>query len=256
MSIQSHHAAEKIVERTLKLYCANRDFPPNALNKLPMSTVCLDTEILTFPDSGCGLDEFRRWALSDESPNHAPVFYLAGEVWIDLSKEQIFSHNQVKLEFTCVLGTVAKKKRLGSYCSDGMLLSNAEADLSGKPDGIFVANDSFRSGKVLLIEGAESGFVEMEGSPDMVLEVVSDSSVEKDTELLKELYWKAGIREYWLVDARGERLEFDIFRRTSRGYLATPKTGGWMTSVVFKQSFRLTRRIDELGHPEFTLKSR
>ena len=228
----------------------------NTLDKSPMSTVCLDSEILTLPASGCDLEAFRRWAQSDESPDHAPVFYLAGEVWIDMSKEQFFSHNRIKTEFTRVLGTIAKKKRLGSYCSDGMLLSNAEADLSGNPDGIFVANSSFRSGKVQLVEGADSGFVEMEGSPDMVLEVVSDSSEAKDFEILRELYWKAGVREYWLVDARGERLEFDILRRTSRGYSATSKTGGWMKSTVFGQSFRLTRRPDELGHPEFTLKTR
>ena len=221
-----------------------------------MSTVCLDTEILTLPASGCDLETFRRWAQSDESPEHAPVFFLAGEVWIDRSKEQFFSHNRIKTEFTRVLGNIAKKKRLGSYCSDGLLLSNEAADLSGNPDGIFVANSSFRSGKVQLIEGAESGFVEMEGSPDMVLEVVSDSSERKDSETLHELYWQAGIREYWLVDARGDRLEFDIFRRTSRGYSATPKIGGWMKSAVFGHAFRLARRTDELGHPEFTLKVR
>ena len=137
-----------------------------------------------------------------------------------------------------------------------MLLSNAEADLSGNPDGLFVSNASFRSEKVRLIEGAESGFVEMEGSPDMVLEVVSDSSEIKDSELLRDLYWKAGIREYWLVDARGDQLQFDIFRRTSRGYSVTTKTAGWMKSAVFNQSVRLTRRTDELGHPEFTLRVR
>lgn len=221
-----------------------------------MSTLCFDTEILTLPDSGCGLEAFRQWALSDQSPDKAPVFYLAGEVWIDMSKEQFFSHNKIKTEFTRVLSNLAKKKRLGSYCSDGMLLSNEEAELSGNPDGIFVTNASFRSGKVQLVEGADSGFVEMEGSPDMVLEVVSDSSEAKDTEILRELYWKASIREYWLVDARGEELEFDIFRRTSRGYSASPKTRGWMKSAVFGQEFRLTRRTDELGHPEFTLRAR
>lgn len=221
-----------------------------------MSTLCLDTEILTLPNSGCGLETFRQWALSDESPDKAPVFYLAGEVWIDMSKEQFFSHNQIKQEFSRVLGNLAKKDRLGRYLPDGMLLSNEEADLSGDPDGIFVTNSSFRSGKVHLVECADSGFVEMEGSPDMVLEVVSDSSQSKDTETLRDLYWKAGIREYWLVDARGEELQFDIFRRTSRGYSASPKTRGWMKSAVFGHEFRLTHRTDELGHPEFTLRVR
>lgn len=221
-----------------------------------MSTVCFDTEILSIPAWIRDLDSFRRWATSDEAPENRPVFYLAGEVWIDMSKEQIFSHVALKQRFYQVLGLLSDRKKLGKFFPDGLLLTNVDADLSGNPDGTFVSNAGFRAGRVRLIEGAEAGHVELEGSPDMVLEVVSDSSEEKDTEILHELYWKAGIREYWLVDARGERLEFDIFRRASRGYSATPKTTGWIKSAVFGQSFRLTRRTDELGHPEYNLRVR
>ena len=87
----------------------------------------------------------------------------------------------------------------------------------------------------------------------MVLEVISPSTVIKDTERLRDLYWHAGISEYWLVDARGDRLEFDIFQRTAKGFTATRKQGGWTKSIVFGKSFRLTRQKDDLGHPEYTL---
>ena len=202
------------------------------------------------------LESFRRWILSDESPEKVPLFFLAGEVWIDMSKEQFFSHNQLKQEFFRVLGGLAKRDRLGTFCPDGMLLSNEEADLSGNPDGIFVAKESFHADKVRMIEGAEDGVVELEGSPDMVLEVVSDSSVEKDTEVLRELYWKAGIHEYWLLDARGERLEFQILRHSTRGYTPVRRSAGWLKSAVFGKAFRLTRQLDDLGHPDFTLEAK
>ncbi len=198
------------------------------------------------------LESFRRWMLSDESPEKVPLFFLAGEVWIDMSKEQFFSHNQLKKVFAGVLWGLEKQAR-GRFIPDGMLVTNEEADLSGNPDGAFVANDSIRSGRVQLIEGKEDGYVELEGSPDMVLEVVSDSSVEKDTEVLRELYWKAGIREYWLVDVRGERLEFQILRHSTRGYTPVRKSAGWLKSAVFGKAFRLTRQLDDLGHPDFTL---
>ncbi len=194
--------------------------------------------------------------MSDDAPEGIPVFFLAGDVWVDMSKEQIFSHGWLKQEFYQVLGPLSKRKRLGKFFPDGILVSSEVADLSGNPDGTFISQESFREGRVRLIEGARSGYVEIEGSPDMVLEVVSDSSVEKDTELLKELYWQAGVREYWLVDVRDESLEFEIFRHTSRSYSATRKVDGWMKSAVFGQSFRLTRETDELGHPEFTLEVR
>lgn len=87
----------------------------------------------------------------------------------------------------------------------------------------------------------------------MVLEIVSDSSVEKDNAILRELYWKAGIQEYWLVDARGEELRFEILLHAPNEYVATASDTGWNRSEVFDKSFRLTRKSDELGHPEITL---
>lgn len=221
-----------------------------------MNTIWVDDEAVHIPPWVCDLTSFRRWAVSDDAPESRPAFFLAGDVWVDMSKEQIFSHGRLKQKFYQVLGTLADARRLGKFFPDGILLSNVDADLSGNPDGTFVSQESFRESRVRLVEGARSGHVEMEGSPDMVLEVVSDSSEEKDTEVLKELYWQAGIREYWLVDARDESLEFDIFRHTSRGYSATRKVDGWMKSAVFRQSFRLTRETDDLGHPEFTLEVR
>lgn len=87
----------------------------------------------------------------------------------------------------------------------------------------------------------------------MVLEDVSDSSVQKDTVILRKAYWQASIREYWLVDARQEPIHFDIFRRAAKGYAATRKKDGWLKSAVFGKSFQLTQRVDALGHPEYTL---
>jgi Uma2 family endonuclease len=90
----------------------------------------------------------------------------------------------------------------------------------------------------------------------MVLEVVSDSTVEKDKELLRELYWKARIREYWIADGRGDRADLTILRHSPRTYTSTRKSTGWMKSTVFSKSFRLTRKDDALGHPEFVLEVR
>ncbi len=217
-----------------------------------MISVHLYSDSVHVPIWVSDLDSFRQWMHSDESPEKVPVFFLAGEVWLDMSKEQFFSHNQLKKVVFQVLSGLEKQAK-GRFIPDGMLLTNEAADLSGNPDGVFVSNDSFRTGRVRLIEGKEDGYVELEGTPDMVLEVVSDSSVEKDNDVLMDLYWKAGIREYWLVDARGERIEFQILRHTARGYVATRPSGGWRKSAVFGKAFRLTRQLDDLGHPDFTL---
>jgi Uma2 family endonuclease len=89
----------------------------------------------------------------------------------------------------------------------------------------------------------------------MVLEVVSRHSVRKDTKILRNLYWRAGIPEYWLVDARKTPLQFDILRWTERGYSASRRREGWLKSKVFGRSFLLETKPDRLGHPQFFLRS-
>jgi Uma2 family endonuclease len=138
------------------------------------------------------------------------------------------------------------------YLPDGVLLSNADADIAVNPDAVFVSHAA-RQDRVRFLEGTKGGYVEMQGSPDMVLEVVSDSSVRKDLHQLRQDYWEAGIREYWLVDARREPIVFDILRHTPKGYRTTPKKDGWIKSVVFGKSFRLTHQIDALGRQKYSL---
>lgn len=226
------------------------------LNFALMTTFVIYDESVSVPTWIDNLESFRRWAHSDEFPETGRICYLAGEVWVDMSKEQVFTHNQVKNEYTVVIGGLVKAGRLGRFFPDGVLISNISADLTAQPDGTFVSTRAFRSGRVRLIEGAHAGFVELEGSPDMVLEVLSQSSIDKDMVVLRDLYWKAGIREYWLVDARGERPEFSILKHTPLGYVETRKQAGWLKSAVFGKSFRLTQRADELGHPVYSLKVR
>jgi Uma2 family endonuclease len=198
---------------------------------------------------------FREWAHSEAFPEKGQVCYFDGDIWIDMSKEQ-FAHNQVKGEISSVLTRHVKESQSGRFFPDGYLLSNTTAGLSTNPDGIFVSMESLETGRVRLVEGAEEGYVELEGAPEMVLEVVSASSLEKDTVTLRDLYWRAGIREYWLVDVRHDPLEFDILRHGSRAYVTVRNTGGWIKSTAFGKTFRLTQREDSLGYLEFTLAMR
>ena len=149
---------------------------------------------------------------------------------------------------------MAEDEDLGQYFSDGVLLSHRAARLTTVPDGVFVSYDALRTGRVRRVEGATEGYVELDGTPDMVLEVVSESSVHKDTVELRRKYWRAGIPEYWLGDVRGESLQFDLLRRGARGYVRTrPQKDGWLKSQVFGRSFRLTRATDPVGDPQFRL---
>jgi Uma2 family endonuclease len=215
-------------------------------------TFVYESDRVSVPSWVTDLESFRRWADADDFPETGRICYLKGEVYVDLSKEQIFTHVLVKTRIAAALSNLVETEKLGLFLGDGALLSNVDADVAVIPDALFVSTDDLRD-RVRLLEGKDEGYVELEGSPDMVLEVVSRSSVHKDTDVLRAAYWEAGVREYWLVDARPDRPEFDILRHTARGYRATPKKGGWLTSAVFGKSFRLTRQVSTLGHPEYTL---
>jgi Uma2 family endonuclease len=208
---------------------------------------------ITIPDWVVDLESFRRWIDDEDLPEKASISYLNGGVWIDMSKEQVFTHVLVKTEISSGLRALVKEHGSGLFLGDGVRLTNIEANFSVKPDATFGSNESLSSGRVKLVEGIEEGYLELEGTPDMVLEVVSPTSERKDTEVMRRKYAEGGIQEYWLVDARKEPLSFDILRLTSRGYVATRKQQGWVRSAVFDRSFRLTRKTTALGHPDFTL---
>jgi Uma2 family endonuclease len=199
------------------------------------------------------LSAFREWAGNNDLPENAKTFFYRGEVWIEMGKQQIFTHVLVKTEITSVLYQLVKGQKLGNVFSDGVLVTNEAAELSGNPDAVFVSSNPLINGRVELVEGKEGGFVELVGSPDMVLEVVSESSEKKDNQTLLEAYYEAGIPEYWLADARGAEIEFHVYKRGAKRYAVTKKQNGWVKSAAFGKSFQLTRGTDATGNPEYTL---
>ena len=202
------------------------------------------------------LASFREWARSEARPERGRFSYLDGTLWIDLGMEQWFSHNDVKAEIDGVLRALVRQTQTGRTCADGMLLSVPPTNFSTVPDGMFVPFTTLQAGRVVQIPNRHRvGVVELEGVPDMVLEVVSESSVEKDTVTLPVLYHAAGIPEFWRVDARGE-LRFEIFRHDPVGYVPTRQPDGWWRSSAFGRDFLLTAGADVMGRPWFTLQHR
>jgi len=221
-----------------------------------LSTLMLNTGTFTIPGTVVDLASFREWVRQPDFPEKRHAWWLRNDVWIDMSQEQIFSHNRVKAAFFRTLDRLVEADDLGLLLLDGVLLTNEHADLSGNPDLFFVSVATRQSGRCQLVAGKERGFTEVQGIPDMVLEVVSDGSEEKDLELLRRDYWLAEIPEYWLVDARESPAQFDILRRADRGYTPVRKQASWLKSTVFQRSFRLVESKSRQGDPKFDLEVR
>ncbi|MCI0361077.1 MAG: Uma2 family endonuclease [Planctomycetaceae bacterium] len=163
-------------------------------------------------------------------------------------------HNLIKTQIAAVLAMMVQAQQLGRFFGDRMRLVHEAAGLSVEPDGTFASNEALRLQHVRFEQGTNS--IEVIGSPDMVLEVVSEHSVQKDTVVLRELYAAAGIAEYWLVNPLGEELSLDILRLSPKGYTASRKSSGWVKSTVFGKSFRLEVQESNDDLPDYRLQVR
>lgn len=216
-------------------------------------SMALDTEEVRVPGWVNDLESFRRWTDDDDFPESGRISFLDGEVRVDMSKEQLYSHNDVKAELTFVFRGLTKGEVPGRFYPDGVYISNESANISNQPDGCFVLNETLSSDRIRIVEGRQSGFVEIEGIPDLLIEIVSDSSVQKDTVILRDRYALAGVPEYWLIDARKPPLRFEIFRLAKQGYRPARKARGWHFSGVIGRWFRLSESVAGDGFPTYSL---
>jgi Uma2 family endonuclease len=208
---------------------------------------------IVIPEWVDDLDSFSAWRLSGAAPEQGEIAFLDTGIWVDLSMEEFLTHNQVKAAYDFAIMSVVQPAALGRYVPDRMLLRNAQANLSTEPDGLFFTWEVVQSGRLRLVEKPGQGMMELEGTPNLALEIVSKTSVEKDTVILRELYWKAAIAEYWLVDAREGKRSFQILRYTPEGYVDTQAADGWISSKVLGHQFQLQEKMDPLGHPQFVV---
>jgi Uma2 family endonuclease len=201
---------------------------------------------------------FRAWVTSESFPEKWRASFFKGEILLEMSPEETETHNKVKAAVQTAIWNLNRKIRLGTLYVDGVQLSNKAADLSTEPDATFATRASLRTGRVRRVQrkGRAGEYTELLGSPDLVVEVVSRSSYKKDTKELPVLYFRAGIPEYWLIDALGEEIDFKLLRRGARGYTAVEPQRGWLTSPLFDRSFKLIRDRDEDGDWQYELKSK
>lgn len=211
-----------------------------------------DDCLLQIPRAAHTLAGFRRWALSDEVPEKLPLTFIRGKVYVDMAKEEIRTHSLVKTEVGRETANWNKEVDFGHIFINGVLVTNETAEVSNNPDLVGISWESLDSGRVRYVQRKDRE-VEIVGPPDLTLEIVSDSSVTKDTVWLREAYHRAEITEYWIIDARGADIVFHILHWRKSGYVAAPLRDGWAKSRVMNQSLRLTRKPDRSGSWKYTL---
>ncbi len=202
-------------------------------------------DALEIPPAAVLLEGFREWSRSDSFPETGRIDYLAGEVEVEMSPEDLYTHGTVKTAIVAELFAHVARPGRGFVFADSTRVSSPP-DLSAEPDVVVVLLESFDRGTVRHIPAAAKGpgrYVELEGAPDLVVEILSDSSVDKDTRRLPPRYAAAGVSELWLIDARGSEPRFDVKTLERGAYRdVAPDAEGWLYSPLVASRVRLRRR--------------
>jgi Uma2 family endonuclease len=182
------------------------------------------------------LESFRRWARSDRFPERGRIDYIGGDLEVDMSPEELYTHGTVKSEIGAELHQRIARTELGAVYIDRGRVTCPAAELSVEPDVLVVLWESIDAGRIREIPKKRTTdperMIELEGTADLVVEVISDSSVGKDRRRLPPRYAAAGVPELWLVDVRRE-LRFDLHVLGPDGYqIASPDAEGWVFSPL------------------------
>jgi len=220
--------------------------------------IILQPDGVRIPGYVVDFESFRSWVRSPEFPEKGRIDWIDTELEVDMSPEKLSSHGAPKAAVAGDLRTFVEGRDLGVVYVDRARVSVPGASLSAEPDVTVIFFDSVTSGRVRLVPDAAGGdTVEIEGPPDLVVEVVSQSSEKKDLRRLREAYWQAGVPEYWLVDARGEDSRFALLRRDAREYAeVVPGPDGFVASPQLGVSVRLVRLAPRAGLVRYRLETR
>ena len=109
------------------------------------------------------------------------------------------NHQRVNRELSTRLDRFIKDQALGEllYAPCDVLLS---ANDIVQPDLLFVSRE-----REHLLTGGKN----VQGAPDLAVEILSPSSAEQDRGKKRELYGKHGVTEYWLVDPVAETIQIN-----------------------------------------------
>jgi Uma2 family endonuclease len=201
---------------------------------------------LVIPADAHTFEGFWRWVESDEFPETGRIDFLGGEIEADMSPEDLYTHGALKVEIVAVLVELVKRTGQGDVQSDRSGFRSPFATIAAEPDVIAVFRDSIESGRARLVpSGRRRGqdrILAFEGAVDLIVEIVSDSSVGKDFDRLPPFYARAGVRELWLLDARKADVRFDLLTLQDGIYVPVPPDAdGWRTSPCLGRDFRLLR---------------
>ncbi len=158
--------------------------------------------------------------------------FINGKIIFDLP--DTFAENKVVGKLLSLLGTFVGKNNLGFVGQRTLLVSLTRNDY--KPDICYFGNDKSKN---------FTKDFEFFPAPDFVVEVLSDSTAEKDRTTKFQDYAAHGVSEYWIVDARNETIEQYYLQNEEYGLLLKAKDGTINSVVLPDFKIQIRAAFDE-----------
>ncbi|MFI5380017.1 MAG: Uma2 family endonuclease [Tepidisphaerales bacterium] len=150
--------------------------------------------------------------------------------WIDGEIEMMapasFEHDDLSGWLRAILRYHVEQHDLGVVLGPEILVRLAKVRQKRLPDVLFIAKD-----RLDIIHDNV-----IEGPPDLIVEIVSPESADRDWLRKYASYGQAGVREYWIIDPACEVVEAHSLSPT-RGYRPLPEKLGAIHSRAIRGFF-------------------
>ena len=123
------------------------------------------------------------------------------------------THNKLEQFLLHLIGDYVVDHQLGEVLIESFQMKTGPGMPGREPDILFVANENLPRLKETYLEGPA----------DLVVEIVSPDSQERDRIEKYREYEQGGVREYWLIDP--ERQEALFYRRNEQGMYESGPVG-------------------------------
>ncbi len=133
-------------------------------------------------------------------------------------------HQSVSRDIEFKIACFLENSRLGKvfYAPYDVVLSNEDVV---QPDIIFVSKEN----RHIITQD------NIKGSPDLLIEIISKNSAQRDRIIKRRLYEKYGVHEYWLVDMDKKEIEVLVLTKGTYEIYAVFQSQDTLSSVVLKE---------------------
>ena len=174
-------------------------------------------------------EEFRDMEIPDGDTS---IYELINGIIVKRSSPNT-PHQEASFRLSGWFGIYNRKKKVGRFFTAPYDVYFDKHTAGIQPDLLYVSNEN----NGIIKEG--NGIV---GIPDLVVEIISPGSVDKDRVTKKDVYERFGVKEYWILDTQWKTIElFVLDKEKYQLFSFTEREGKIKSAVLPKFKLDITK---------------